>query len=446
LTHIILRLHEKLTGRRVLSCLEELNRTQWLSRDELLALQRAKLQRVVEYAYRFVPYYRRTFDAIGFHPADLRRDPATLAQLPILSKAAIRENWHDLVTTEPERRRHLRELCTSGSTGHPLVFLQDREFRDYVTAECQRHIGWAGWRPGAAQAFIWGANLKQPLPLALRARMLDLAWNRFQTNAYSLTDKSMAYFAEQLVRRKPRVLFCYATSLHRFAQFVRSGSYPEMRFDGIFTSAEMLLPAVRTYIEETFQSPMFNNYGSFEVGGVACECEAHTGLHVSVEGNWVEIVRDGRPALPGETGDIVVTNLCNLGMPFIRYKVGDAGAWRPDQRCPCGRAAPMLGAIEGRIVESFKTRDGRTVWSGAIFECLTVAEIKQFQVVQKSLDHLLVRVVPAAEIPQAMLDDITRIFRDTFGAQVRVEFQFLDQIARLPSGKYCYAVSELHGS
>ena len=73
------------------------------------------------------------------------------------------------------------------------------------------------------------------------------------------------------------------------------------------------------------------------------------------------------------------------------------------------------------------------MWTGAIFECLTVVEIKQFQVVQKSLDHLLVRVVPAAALAQAMLDDITRIFRDTFGAQVRVEFQFLDQIARLPS-------------
>ena len=63
-------------------------------------------------------------------------------------------------------------------------------------------------------------------------------------------------------------------------------------------------------------------------------------------GNWVEIVRDGRPALPGETGDLVVTNLCNLGMPFIRYQVGDAAARHPNRHCPCGCAAPMLGAIE----------------------------------------------------------------------------------------------------
>jgi phenylacetate-CoA ligase len=449
LSRIALRLHEKLTGRRILMRLEELNRTQWLSRDELLALQQAKLQRVVEYAYRYVPYYRRAFEAIGFQPADLRRDPACLAHLPVLSKAIIRDNWHDMLTTEPERRRTLSKLSTSGSTGHPLVFMRDSDFRDYVTAECQRHISWAGWQLGTVQAFIWGAGLNPTLARSARTRMIDLVWNRFQTDAFNLTDKSMADFAEQVLRRKPRILFCYATSLHRFAQFVRSSSYPEMTFDGIFSSAEMLLPAVRTYIEETFHSRMFNHYGSNELGGVAGECKAHTGLHISVEGHYVEILRDERQAQPGETGDIIVTNLNNLGMPFIRYRVGDAGAWYSDHNCPCGRAAPMLNAIEGRIVDSFKTRDGRTVWAGfagAAFRCLADPSIKQFQVVQKSLDNMLVRLVPAGSIPQAVLDEITQTIQLTFGDNVTVHFELLDNIPPLPSGKHRYAVSELNGS
>jgi phenylacetate-CoA ligase len=58
----MLLLHQRVTGRRILARLEELNRTQWLSREELNALQQAKLQRLLEYAYQYVPYYRRTFD------------------------------------------------------------------------------------------------------------------------------------------------------------------------------------------------------------------------------------------------------------------------------------------------------------------------------------------------------------------------------------------------
>jgi phenylacetate-CoA ligase len=448
LTRTVLRLHEKLTGRRILQRLEELNCTQWLGRDELLALQQSKLQRLVEYAYRWVPYYRRTFDAVGFQPDDLRRDPECLAKLPTLTKAIIRENLQDMLTTEPDRRRRLNRLSTSGSTGHPLVFMQDDDFRDYVTADGQRHMGWGGWRLGKVHAFIWGAGLNASLAKAARTRLLDLAWNRFQTNAFMMTDASMAAFASRIMRQGPCTLFCYATALHRFAQFVRASDYHGMRFDGIFSSAEMLLPGVRAYLEETFQSPMFDRYGTLELGGVACECEAHTGLHVSVENNFVEILRDERRLGPGETGDVVVTNLNNLGMPFIRYLVGDAGAWHPEGSCRCGRAAPMLERIEGRKVDSFRTRDGRTVWAGfagATFRCLAHPNIKQFQVVQKSLDLMLVRLVPEGSIPQAVLDEIARTIRQSFGVNVSVEFELSDVIAPLASGKHCYAVSELHG-
>ena len=115
----VLKLHERATGRHILARLGELNRTQWLGRDELESLQRSKLQQLVEYAYQYVPYYRRTFDQAGFHPDDLRRDPNSLRKLPILTKAIIHENLADMQTTEPERCQQLSRVATSGSTGHP---------------------------------------------------------------------------------------------------------------------------------------------------------------------------------------------------------------------------------------------------------------------------------------------------------------------------------------
>ena len=158
LSRAALKLHDRITGRHILDRLEDLNRTQWLSRDELLAMQRDKLLRLVEYAYQFVPYYRRVFKEVGFQPGDLDQDLTQLGKLPILTKAIIRENYQDLLTTEPERRRRMSELATSGSTGEPLVFMQDADFRDMVTADIQRHMGWGGWKLGDLQAIIWGAS------------------------------------------------------------------------------------------------------------------------------------------------------------------------------------------------------------------------------------------------------------------------------------------------
>jgi len=442
----VLKLHHLATGRQILARLRELERTQWLKRDELLALQRDKLQRLIEHAYQYVPYYRRTFDQARFHPDDLRNDPASLHKLPILTKTIIRENLNQMLTTEPKRRKQLSKVTTSGSTGHPLIFMQDDYFRDGVTADIQRHLGWAGWKMGQSHAYIWGADFEVSASQSLRTRMIDWTWNRFVTNAFVLTDESLAAFTNQVRRQCPRILFGYASSLYRFAQFVRSSPYKDITFDGVFSSAEVLFPAVRQFIEDTFQCKVFDRYGTKELGGIACECEAHTGLHISAENNYVEILCDGRLAKPGEIGDVIVTNLNNLGMPFIRYSIEDAGAWYDGKDCPCGRVAPMLQTVQGRIVDTFETRDGRTAWAGfagAGYSGLAHPAIKQFQVVQRSLDLMVVRLVKDGEIPQSTLDELTRTIQIAFGDNVEVEFEFPDEIPVLSSGKHQYTISEL---
>jgi phenylacetate-CoA ligase len=441
------QLHEKLTSRRILERLEELNRTQWLSQDELLRLQREKLQRLVEYAYEFVPYYRRTFDHEGFRPQDLRNDPACLTKLPILTKSIIRENFNDLQTTEPERRRRMSKLSTSGSTGQPLVFMQDSDFRDFVTADIQRHMGWAGCKLGDRQAFIWGASHRMSLWRKMRSRLLDGVWNRFVMDAFMMTDETMTTFAKRVYRKRPQILFGYATALYRFAQFIKTSKFQEITFDGLFSTSETLLPPVRLFLEETFLCKVFNRYGTLELGGVACECEAHSGLHISMENNYVEILRDGLPSKPRELGDITVTNLNNLGMPFIRYSVGDVGSWFGDDKCSCRRDSLRLNSLDGRIVDSFLTRDGHTVWSGfagAAFRCLTHPAISQFQIVQKTVDTMIVRLVKEGELPQSTLNEIRYAIQSTYGINVEVNFEFLDKIQPLPSGKHQYAISEIN--
>jgi phenylacetate-CoA ligase len=324
--------------------------------------------------------------------------------------------------------------------------MQDNEFRDNVTADIQRHLGWAGWKMGDLHAYIWGANFEVGSAQSLRSRLIDWEWNRFATNAFRLTEVSLARFARQVQHWHPRVLFGYASSLYRFAQYVRQNHWMGITFSGIISSAEVLLPAVRQFVEETFQCRMFDRYGTKELGGVACECEAHAGLHISSESNFIEILCDGRSARHTETGSIVVTNLNNLGMPFLRYSIGDEGAWYEGGVCPCGRVSPMLKMIEGRSVDAFKTRDGRTAWAGfagAGYSSLAHPAVKQFQIVQKSLDRMVVRLVKDGEIPQAHLDELVQTIHTAFGNNVVVEFEFPNEISVLASGKHRYAISEV---
>lgn len=443
----VLHLHTYATGRHILASLNELNRTQWLDADALMALQRNKLQRLLEYAYQYVPYYRRTFDQVGFRPEDMARDPECFQNLPILNKSLIREHFEELQTTEPQHRKQLSRVTTSGSTGQPLIFLQDHAYRDNVTADIQRHLGWAGWKMGQLHAYIWGANFDETAGHALRTRLIDWEWNRFLTNGFTFTEEKMAEFARRVQRENPRIIFGYASCLYRFAQFVRQSPYRGITFDGVMSSAEVLPQVVRQVIEQTFECPVYNRYGTKELGGVACECPAHEGLHVSVENNMVEVLQDGRPALPGEVGSLIVTNLNNWGMPFIRYSIGDEGAWEEPGACSCGRAAPRLKTVEGRIVDQFVTRDGRASWAGfagdGYSSLLAQPYIKQFQIIQESLDRITVLLVKDGEIPVSLLNRLERTLKAAFGEHIEVEFQFPDQIAVLPSGKHQYAVSRV---
>jgi phenylacetate-CoA ligase len=276
--------------------------------------------------------------------------------------------------------------------------------------------------------------------------LIDLVWNRIQINAFTMTEQAMEDFAEQIRRQKPRILFGYASSLQRFAEFVQNSRYQGITFDGVFTGAELLLPAVRDYLKATFQCQVFNHYGTNELGGMACECEAHSGLHISVENSYVEILNNGCPTRPGEVGDLIITNLNNLGMPFIRYSIGDGGAWYTGDPCPCGRALPRLSSIDGRKADAFRTRDGRSIWTGftgAAFRCLAHPAIRQFQVVQKSLDHIIVRLVKVEELPPDILGEITKTMQAAFGTGIAVSFEFPNEIPALPSGKHQYAISEI---
>ena len=356
----IINLYDHAAGRGILSTLDELKRSQWLSQDELHAMQQAKLKRLLHYAYRFVPYYRKTFDQVSFHPDDFERSPESFYQLPILTKPIIREHWDEMQTTEPERRRQLSRLSTSGSTGQPLIFMQDPVFRNAVTADIQRNMEWCGLKLGELQAFIWGLPLKRSLKQAARTRLIDAVWNRFFLNAFAMTEPAMHAFARRIQSQKPAVLFGYATSIYRFAQFVEQHSYSGITFRGIYASAEQLMPSVRNYIESVFPCRVFNRYGTLELGGVACECEAHTGMHLSMENNWVEILDQGMPAADGVMGDLIVTNLNNLGMPFIRYSIGDVAAWQPETALRLRAAVSPVGHTgrqEGGVLPHARRQD-----------------------------------------------------------------------------------------
>jgi phenylacetate-CoA ligase len=141
--------------------------------------------------------------------------------------------------------------------------------------------------------------------------------------------------------------------------------------------------------------------------------------------------------------DLIVTDLHNYGMPMMRYANGDLGT--PGRaHCSCGRGLPKLAKVDGRKLDALRLRDGRLLpGEYIVYLFLPVTGVKQYQVVQKMLDALVVRLVPDRDYDPSVHALIAGSIRKLTGDGIAIEFEIVDAIALTASGKRRVTVCEL---
>jgi phenylacetate-CoA ligase len=339
-------------------------------------------------------------------------------------------------------RSDLLQFRTGGSTGKPLEICITEECSELRNACAWRHDGWAGWKPGEPVGAVWG-NPKRPKTMKeyLRARLFGPV---IFLDTMNVTEDAVRHFAGEWERVRPTLMFGHSHSIFLLAGYVRKMGITSIRPKGIITSSMMLMEHERGEIEAVFGKKVTNRYGCEEVSLIASECERHAGLHLNIEHLFIEFIReDGTPAKPGEEGKIVVTDLMNLAMPFIRYQVEDVGV-PTDRRCPCGRGLPLMEKVAGRTADFLVRSDGSRVAGVSLIEnTLTVYPgIEQMQLVQEELDHLLVRVVVNADFSADIESSLVGYFRKQFpGTAVQIRREAT--IEQEKSGKFRFAICRI---
>jgi phenylacetate-CoA ligase len=196
---------------------------------------------------------------------------------------------------------------------------------------------------------------------------------------------------------------------------------------------------MRTTIESAFQVPVFNRYGSREVGVIGAECDAHAGLHV----NELDMVVEATPGPDGH-GELLVTNLNNFGMPLIRYRIGDVGQI-DTAPCRCGRAGARITRLFGRSSDFFTNAEGRKI-HGEYFTHLFYGldGIARFQLVQETLSEFQLKIV---RNPDHWQDSTERFLRDelrkVFGDSMQLQIDHVDGIPATASGKFRFTISKV---
>ncbi|MGY0798311.1 phenylacetate--CoA ligase family protein [Lysobacter sp. A286] len=430
-----------LRRRRTLDYLREYEASQWLSTEQIAALQWAKLKRLVEHCWNDVPYYRERWRRAGLAGAEDIRGPDDYARLPVLTKQDVRDNFEQLIA--PSFRDGLLYKATGGSTGEPMRFGYTRESYERRMAAMHRGYGWTGARLGQRTLYLWGASLSATGLPKLKDDLYHAAFNRKVLNAFLLTDARMSSYADAMAAYRPEVVVSYVAPLVALAKWLianKRGIEPPQR---ILTAAEALHPPERQLIEQAFDCPVYNTYGCREVMLIAAECEHRTGLHLNADHLKVEFGAPLDPTLGNGPSELLITDLHNYGMPLLRYANGDLGT-ALDGTCGCGRGLPRLASVDGRKLDALRTPDGRFVpGEFIVYALLGVSGIKRYQVIQRRLDTLDIILVRDHGFGDHTLALVRRELARVLGSSVTCNFIYADTIPLTPTGKLRVTISEV---
>jgi phenylacetate-CoA ligase len=429
LESVLLPAYDRVRGRRYAGRRILLERTQWWSAERVREFQWTELKKLLTHVFASVPYLRDKYRAAGIAPEDLR-DWNDFRSLPPLTRAEVNAHGPDLCSTA--YRGRLLPHATGGSTGMPTRFFRTYESYDWRLAAKDRAYSWAGWRLGERALYLWGAPVGSvPWPQALKTRAYEAVQRQLMINTFSQSEELWNGVYSRALKFRPVLVVGYVSSLEAFAAYLRRSKRAIPGVKCAIAAAEPLFEDARRRIEEGLGVPLFNTYGSREFMSIAAECEYGNGLHVHAENLVVETRdRDGN-----DPSEILITDLHNYGMPFVRYESGDLGRMT-DRSCRCGRGLPLLEAIQGRVLDALRTADGRTV-PGEFFPHLLkdIPEIAEYRVAQKRIDRLLISAVLTRPLSERSEGLLRREIGKVFGPGTVCELQPVPHIPALSSGK-----------
>jgi phenylacetate-CoA ligase len=485
--------HEVLLQRPTFLIAEALSRSERLPAARLRELQLTKLRRLVAHASEECPHY----SAQCLPSPDSIRDLHDFSAIDLLTRDDMRRfGWRMCWSNAPCR---LLIGHTHGSADDPLAFFWDRRRQAWDKANRLRAHRWHGFTPGDRELHLWPLDPSHSwhgrLKQWLRERRDDL-FGELQIDSLHTFNERLPLTWRAWREFDPVRVTAYPSAL---AQLIVEGRRVGCRIgnpslQSVFLTGEVTFDWQRKLIERELGVPTMQDYGIQEVGALAYACPSGS-WHISAESALVEIVRDGRPARPGEYGEIVVTGLESLAMPVLRYCTGDivrvpedwsrlagvAEDSRSDGRthdaavitapprpvsigsrlgsgfsahpassaCRCGRTLPILPPVVGRAADFLESPSGTWIEPARVVSALgTILETGTYQVMQAKDGNVAVLVVTTPtqaagrQMPANWEQAVRECVENLLGSGVRCDVKRAPSLTRSLFGKCRYVASD----
>lgn len=392
------------------------------SEKRMTGMRDRRLRWLVRHAALTMPFYRELLDSHGVDPLSINGF-GDIEQLPLISRHALREAGDTAWANDlPTARRII--ATTSGSSDTPLTLayrFSDRLRKHAIGLHCMSLYGWRPWHRGMALG-------SQALPENQGIQRLGL-------NRWDWVDPSrpVGEWLSEYDRLKPQALHSYPSALREFCFEIRERGPLNWLPRVLSVGGELCPEELVTLAIEVFGQAPLVMYGAVEGGRLAFECRAHRGLHVRPDAVHIEILKEGRPAAPGETGAVYISSLINTVMPIFRYELGDLAAWEPGD-CTCGSWWPRLTLLQGRKSDVIPLPGGRRIPVTSLGAIVGKSQsVRQFQFVRRTEYTLLLRYEPFGD-PNDPLETVREKLCQALPG-IEIVLERTGQLPRTHSGK-----------
>lgn len=422
-------------GRNRFVYLNEIRKVGYFNKNQIQSIQRKKIIKVLGIIKHEIPFYKDYFSKITFN---YKENPyQTLETLPILNKIHFINNFKKM-KVEKTHNCHIGQ--TGGSTGIRMKYLFDNYLLEMTYAGMMRSLEWGGWNPGEPIAMLWGGLQEFKNKKFSTENIKGFITGRHWIKTYEINDQKINEWLNHISKYNINYLYGYASVINRIADYIKDKNIKKLKIKAIFTTAETLFQNYRNNIETVFQCKVYNQYGSREITNIASECNCGN-LHLLSDMIYAEFQRE---KFNTQLNRIILTNLNNFKMPFVRYDLEDF-VEPIHSNCSCGINFPVIKIQEGRVNDFFKMPSGKLIYPSYFIHLLdNHKDVLSFQFIQKDLNEVTLNYTSKNNTEDTSLCDIEKKVADELQWNLKIKLNLVDEIFIPKSGKHRFVICKIN--
>lgn len=430
---VIFPLADRVMGTCAMKWYAKIKEMNLWSKKKVADWQLEQLKFFLQHAYDHTLYYHNLMDELGCKPQDFK-SISDLSTLPIVTKEIIRERYDEFVPTNLHQYKY-RKAKTGGTTGMPMHYLCDENTWGYVTAA--KIYAWktVGYHYGDDFVALGSASL---FPFGKKSPVHNI-YNKIRAeiplNGINMTDEICKKYVSLIITKQIRFLYGYAASIFLLTKYVADHQINLSQIEAVFTTSEMLTPAYRKLIEETYQCRVMDCYGARDAGITAYEIypqEYHVGYNVIAE-----VINP----FDMNTGTLITTNFINYAFPLIRYQFGDEACLSPNGTERYN--GQVITRILGRTSDVMRLDNGHNLTAPAFSIIMKAFDVKAFDITKKGGLEVLLRIQPDKGLyTKEQEAQIRATMHKYIGDDCKLFIVYVDQFEPLENGKRRYFINE----